>query len=84
MMVCLIKNVRNPETRVVPIMIRILIKRISLIIAKSELFDSKKFSTAVSELPIKRGATRENILATTVIKKPRSSLVRYFKKYLFR
>ena len=84
MIVCRIRKVKNPDTRVVPIITKILIKRISLIIVKSELFDSKKFSTAVSELPINRGATNENILATTVIKNPNSSFVLYLKKYLLR
>ena len=41
-------------------------------------------STAVREFPIKRGVKSENIRATTVIKKPRSSFVRYLQKYLLR
>ena len=84
MIVCRIRKVKNPDIKVVPIIIKILIKRISFIIVKSEFSDSRKFSTAVSELPIRRGATNENIRATIVIRNPKSSFVPYFKKYLFK
>lgn len=73
--VCRIRKVKNPETNVVPTITKILIKRISFMDDRSELSDSRKFSTAVSEFPIRRGATKENIRAITVIKNPNSSLV---------
>ena len=84
MIVCRIKKVRNPEIKVAPIMMKIFISKTFFIASKSPAGDCKYFSTAVKEFPISRGANSEKILAMMVIKKPKRSFVRYFKKYLFR
>ena len=84
-MACLIKNVKKPEIKAVPIIIDMLINNVfcNVTISVLELF-LIKCSTAVSELPINLGATKEKTLAIMVIKKPKSNFFLYFKRYLFR
>ncbi len=84
MMVCRIKKVKNPETKVVPTMIKILISKICLMSVVFSFPDCRYCSTEERELPISLGANNEKILAMIVIKNPQNNLVRYFKKYLFK
>jgi len=84
MMVCRIKKVKKPEIKAVATMIKILMSNKCLISEGSAAGIFKKFSTAVREFPISRGAKSEKILEMMVMRIPRSNWSLYLTRYLLR
>ena len=84
MMVCRIRKVKNPDTIAAEIMITIFQKSSSLITSIGVVSDFIKRSTAVRELPIKRGAKSEKTRAMIVMRTPKINRTRYLYRYLLR
>lgn len=84
MMVCLIKKVKKPETNALPIMINMLMERVSLMESELTAGLRRNCSTAVREFPMRGGTNKEKILAMIVIKNPMISFHLYWSRNLFK